>query len=128
MLPKRVGLSAYSLPYGLMTIMLWCYTRIARGRVSLVWQKAEKSISPQPQADKRQPKKKKKDKFKRKNYHKSNQTGDDGKKENLTNSTILPQISAKRSHKSNVPTTNPTAKNITDTSQYIVNIDNQLKY
>jgi hypothetical protein len=60
MLLKRVGLSAYSLPYGLMTIMLWCYTRIARGRVSLVWQKAEKSISPQPQVDKRRPKKKKK--------------------------------------------------------------------
>jgi hypothetical protein len=50
------------------------------------------------------------------------------KKKNLTSSTILPQISAKKSHKSNVPTTNLTAKNTTDTSQYIVNIDNQLKY
>jgi hypothetical protein len=59
MLLKRVGLSAYSLPYGLMTILLWCYTRIVKGMVSLVWQKADKSISPQPQANKRRPKKKK---------------------------------------------------------------------
>jgi hypothetical protein len=50
------------------------------------------------------------------------------KKKNLTNSTILPQISAKRSHKSNGLTTNLTAKYIINTTQYIVNIDNQLKY
>jgi hypothetical protein len=88
--------------------------RTARGKVG----KRLKNPSAHSHKSTSDDQKKKKDKFKRKNYHKSNQTGDDGRKENLTNSIILPQISAKRSHKSNVPTTNLTVKNITDTSQY----------